>query len=185
MKAITILLLLLSMKSMGQQIFPTVTNTSKDTTKEYHVQLNEVLVVDSRIFANDTVRYNYNQMKHYVKMILPYLDAAVKMFNEIDVATIKMNKRDKRKYIKTREAEIKEKFEDKLKSLNITQGRLLIKLLNRQLSVNCYDIVKELKNPITATYYQSWARLNGIKLNENYKAEENVDLERIMRGLGY
>jgi hypothetical protein len=185
MRSLFVFLLFVSCQTFGQQIFPTVSKTGTDTIKEYQVQLNEVVVVDSRIFANDTLRYEYNQTKHYVKMILPYVDAAVKMFNEIDIATIDMSRREKKKYIKTREQEIKEKFEDRLKNLNITQGRLLVKILNRQLSISCHDIVKELKNPITAAYYQSWARLNGIKLNENYKPENNRDLERILRSLGY
>ena len=168
----------------AQQLFPTI---SKDNTKngEEQIQLNEALVVSTRLFTNDTSRYRYNQMKHYVKMILPYVDAAVKMFNEIDATTEGMSKKNRRKYIKTREREIKTNFEDKLASLNITQGRLLVKLINRQLDENCYAIVKELKNPITAAYYQSVAKLNGINLNENYKPEENRDLEIIMRNLGY
>lgn len=96
-----------------------------------------------------------------------------------------MNRRNKRKYIKSREQEVKANFEDKLSSLNITQGRLLVKIINRQLNTNCYDIVKELKNPITAAYYLSWARLNGIRLNENYDAEKERNLEQIMVSLGY
>ncbi len=177
--------MLASLSSRGQQMFPTVSKSNEDTAKTYHVQLNEVLIMDSRVFANDTLRYNYNQMKHYVQMILPYLDAAVVMFNDIDINTAKLNRRARKQYIKSRESEIKDKFEDKLKSLNITQGRLLVKLLHRQLSINCYSILKELKNPITAAYYKSWANLNGIKLNEEYKEVENRDLERIMRSLGY
>jgi hypothetical protein len=118
-------------------------------------------------------------------MVMPYANAAVKMFSEIETASSGMNKRAKRKYIRTREDEIKINFEDQLKKLNITQGRLLIKIINRQLRKNCYSIVRELKNPITAAYYQSWARLNGIDLNENYNAEKERDLEMIMRNLGY
>ena len=76
-------------------------------------------------------------------------------------------------------------FEDKLSALNITQGRLLVKLINRQLKTNCYKIVRELKNPVTAAYYQSWAKLNGIDLNDNYNPENEPELERIMRALGY
>ena len=185
MKKILFLLLISSGPAMAQQIFPTVTEEKNTSEPTYHVQLNEAVVVDSRVFKNDTLRYNFNQMKHYVKLILPYLDVAVKMFNEIDLATNDMSNRNRRKYIKSKEREIKTNFEDKLKTLNITQGQLLVKLLNRQLSINCYDIVKELKNPISAAYYQSWARLNGINLNEDYDPEKNRDLERIMRSLGY
>lgn len=172
-----------SSQAFSQQLFPTI---SKDKNEpEYFVQLNEAVVVESRIFKNDTLRYNFNQMKHYVKMVLPYANAAIKMFNEIDLATAEMNHKSRKKYIKTREHEIKTNFEDKLSSLNITQGRLLIKIINRQLNMNCYEIVKELKNPITAAYYQSWAKLNGINLNEQYNPDDNRDLERIMKSLGY
>ena len=62
---------------------------------------------------------------------------------------------------------------------------MLVKLINRQLNITCYSILKELKNPVSAAYYQSVARLNGINLNEDYDPEENRDLEMIMRGLGY
>lgn len=165
----------------AQQIFP----TPNSDEPILHVDLNEAVVVDHRIFKNDTLKYRYNQMKYYVKKILPYVNEAVILFNEIDMATKDMNKRNRRKYIKGREKEIKEKFEDKLADLNITQGRYLVKLIHRQLSINCYDILKDLKNPVAAAYYQSWARLNGINLNEDYNAENEPDLERIMRSLGY
>lgn len=185
MRTYLILLFILSSFSIqAQQLFPTI---SKDDSKppEEQIQLNEAVIVSTRLFSNDTARYNYNQMKHYVKMILPYVDAAVLMFNEIDNTTKSMSKRNRRLYIRSKEKEIKVNFEDKLSTLNITQGRLLVKLINRQLKNNCYSILKELKNPITAAYYQSMARLNGINLNEDYLPEENRELETIMRNLGY
>jgi hypothetical protein len=177
-------LLISPIRSEAQQLFPTV-EKSKGNPPVYHVQLNEAVIVSSHIFSNDTDRYRYNQMKHYVKIVLPYANEAIKTFYEIQEATADMNKRNKRRYIKSKEQEIKTNFEDKIKELNITQGRLLVKLINRQLKTNCYDIVKELKNPVSAAYYQSWARLNGINLNERYIPENEPELERIMRSLGY
>lgn len=168
----------------AQQLFPTITK-DKSAPPIYHIDLNEAVVVASHVFTNDTDRYNYNQMKHYVKIVLPYANEAIKMFYEIEKTTAEMNNRAKRKYIKTQEKYIKLNFEDKLQNLNITQGRLLVKLINRQLDNNCYDIVKELKNPITAAYYQGWAKLNGIDLNDDYNPEKEPELERIMHSLGY
>lgn len=176
--------LLVATCSYTQQLFPTI-NKNQDEKPQYHVQLNEAVVVATQVFANDTDRYHFNQLKHYIKTVLPYVNASVILFNEINDASADFNKRKRKKYIKSREKEIKENFEDKLASLNITQGRLLVKLINRQLNINCYDIVKELKNPITAAYYQTWARLNGINLNEDYIPENNKDIERVMRSLGY
>lgn len=181
---ITLLLITCVITINAQQIFPTIGKDDK-TPAEYHIQLNEAVIVATQVFANDTDRYHYNQLKLYIKTVLPYVNASVKLFNEINQATAEMSKRNRKKYIRTREKEIKENFEDKLSALNITQGRLLVKLINRQLVINCYDIVKELKNPVTAAYYQTWARLNGINLNENYEADNNRDIERVMRSLGY
>jgi hypothetical protein len=175
------LLVSLSLTVQGQQIFP----TNSQEEPEYHIDLNEALIVEKKLFKNDTLKYRYNQMKYYVKTILPYVDEAVRMFNYIDSSSMNMSKRNRRKFIRSNEKEIKEKFEDKLASLNITQGRYLVKLIHRQIRLNCYDVIKDLKNPVTAAYYQSWARLNGINLNEDYNPEKEPDLERIMRSLGY
>jgi len=175
----------LMLNTNAQQLFPTIPKDNTQKPSQEMIQLNEATIIGTRLFLNDTLRYRYNQMKHYVKMILPYVDTAVKMFSEIDANTADMSNRNRRKYIRSKEKEIKTNFEDKLSALNITQGRLLVKLINRQLPIKCYDIVRELKNPITAAYYQSVARLNGINLNEDYIPEENRDLEMIMNNLGY
>ena len=177
----TVLLLFTGFCTYSQQIFPTANDKMPDSP----IELNEVTIMDHRQFRNDTDRYHYNQMKYYVKTILPYLNEAVSLFSDIEQATSDMNKKERRKFIRSKEQDIKKKFEDPLSKLNITQGRYLVKLIHRQLSINCYDIVKELKNPITAAYYQSWARLNGIKLNEDYDPHKEADLERIMKALGY
>jgi len=182
-KYIYLLLLSISSNVYSQQTSPTFSN--ENDAPKYFVELNETVIVESRVFKNDTFRYHYNQMKHYVKIVMPYANAAVKMFNEIDRITANVSHKERRRYIKSKEKEIKKNFEDKLTALNITQGRLLVKIVNRQLKTNCYDIVKELKNPVSAVYYQTWAKLNGINLNEQYKPEDNKDLEQILKSLGY
>jgi Domain of unknown function (DUF4294) len=163
----------------AQQIFPTYKVVNGDTLKE--VQLNEATVVATMYFNNDTTRYRYNQMKYYMKIVLPYAKQAVTLFNELDSITNTMSGGTKRKYIKSREKEIKSQVEDKLKSLNITQGKYLVKMINRNAKRTCFDIIKYLHNPIKATAYQAWARLNGIDLNENYNPDNNRDFERIMK----
>ena len=131
-KLLSMMLLIFSLQSLSaQQLFPTV-NKDEQSPPQYHVQLNEAVVVATQVFANDTDRYHFNQLKYYIKTVMPYVLASVSLFNEITDASSNMSERNRKKYIKTREREIKENFEDKLSSLNITQGRLLVKLVNRQ-----------------------------------------------------
>jgi hypothetical protein len=148
------------------------------------IQLQEINFKATMKFSSDTARYNYNQMKFYVKSVLPYANKAVALFNEIDQATVNMSNGERRRYVKSREREIKSEFEDQLKKLNVTQGRLLVKLINKKSNRTCFNIISYLHNPIKANSYQAWSKLNGIDLNEDYNPMENVNLERILQKLG-
>ena len=136
-------------------------------------------------WKNDTARYRYNQMKFYVTTVLPYVNATTLIFNDINTKTKNVSNRERRRYIATKQNEMRDEFEDKLKSLNVTQGVLLVKLIARQTNLNIYDMVLEIKNPIVALKWQTWARLNGMNLNRKYHPEDEPDLENIMYELGY
>ncbi len=138
-------------------------------------------------FLNDTDRYRYNQMKFYVTTILPYLDAATKLFKEVDrkVHEEGISKRERRQYVNGREDDMRTEFEERVKKLNVTQGKLLVKLIARQTELNIYEMLQEFKNPLTAIKWQTWARVNGMNLDRKYRPDEEKDLENIMYELGY
>ena len=76
-------------------------------------------------------------------------------------------------------------FEERVKKLNVTQGKLLVKLIARQTELNIYEMLQEFKNPLTAIKWQTWARVNGMNLDRKYRPDEEKDLENIMYELGY
>jgi hypothetical protein len=151
------------------------------------VRLNEVEVKDIGKWKNDTLRYQFNQTRYYVQTILPYLAAATRLFGELNekIKQEGIHGRDKRKYIASKEKELKREFEDKIKSLNTTQGVLLMKLIGRQTGANIYSMLNEFKNPLTAMKWQLWAKLNGFDLNKRYRPEEEELLETVMFSLDY
>lgn len=169
--------LFLFTRAMGQ----TGDRLSDDTT----FMLPEVRVTAQ--FLNDTDRYRYNQMKFYVTTILPYLDAATKLFKEVDrkVHEEGISKRERRQYVNGREDDMRTEFEERVKKLNVTQGKLLVKLIARQTELNIYEMLQEFKNPLTAIKWQTWARVNGMNLDRKYRPDEEKDLENIMYELGY
>ena len=154
---------------------------------QLHVTMHPVLVSSERQWANDTIRYKYNQMKYYVTTILPYLEQAVRLFNELDakINDPNVSKKERKAFVNTKEDELRVKFEDEVKKLNETQGMLLVKLIGRQTGVNIYSMLQEFKNPLTAVRWQTWARLNGFNLNKRYNPDDEPQLERIMEHLGY
>lgn len=159
------------------------TNTAQDDT--LYSTLPEVRV--KARFENDTERYHYNQTKFYITTILPYLNAATKVFNEINTyeQNPSLKRREKKDFVHTKEDELRDQFEDNIKKLNVTQGKLLVTLIARQTGVNIYSILKDFKNPLTAVKWQMWARVNGMNLDRKYQPDEEPMLENIMYELGY
>jgi cell division protein ZapA (FtsZ GTPase activity inhibitor) len=153
----------------------------------YKVSLNNHEVASTRKWQNDTLQYYYNQMRYNVKTILPFLMEATALFNELNARLNDpaLTGRARREYIRDKEAFVRTRFEDKVKSLNETQGVLLIKLAARQTGLNIYHQLAEFKGTIPALKWQAWARIQGFNLNRKYHPEEEPDLERIMRNLGY
>jgi len=175
------LMMFCSFTSSQAQTFGYKTDTSIE------IQLKPVEVNAIGIWSNDTLRYRYNQMRFYVTTILPYVEKASKLFQEINtsISSNSMSRRERRKYIENKEDQLRDEFEDKIRSLNVTQGKLLVKLISRQTGANIYEILTEFKNPFTAIKWQTWARINGLNLNSIYNPDNEPDLERVMRSLGY
>lgn len=151
----------------------------------YYYNLPPQNVNSTRKWANDTVRYHYNQKKYYVKTILPYLAAATTLFNDLNTNLNILSGRPRRQYVAQKEEAVRTQFENKIKSLNETQGVLLIKLIARQTGLNIYHSLSEYKGTIAAIKWQTWARLHGFNLNKRYDPTDDPDLEQIMESLGY
>lgn len=158
---------------------------AQTTDSLYGGQLKEASV-HSR-WKSDLDRYHYNQTKYYITTILPYVNATTQLFKEVNEKENdpSISRKEYKRFITARQDEMKNRFEDKIKALNVTQGQLLIKLIARQTNLNIYKMVSEVKNPIAAMKWQSWALLNGMNLDRKYHPEEEPMLESIMNELGY
>jgi len=88
-----------------------------------------------------------------------------------------------KKYINSREKELKKEFTDPLTNLSVYQGKILMKLINREThGHDCYNIVKELKNGFTARFWQTVAFFFGSNLKQSYDATgEDAEIERFVK----
>jgi len=175
-RIVTLLFILLCGNAMAQ---------SADTALSF--TLPRVTVDAKRNWANDTVQYKYNQMKYYVTTILPYLNAATAMMDELNRKEHDPNisKRERKQFVNQKEEEIRRRFENEISQLNETQGVLLVKLVARQSGENIYSKMEEYKNSFYALKWQAWAKFHGFNLNRRYDPYEEPMLEHIMQSLGY
>ncbi len=173
--------------SLGLLFFIQTSVTAQDSVR-YIRKLPQVEVEGTREGLNDTMLYRYNQYKYYVTTVWPYVQEGSALLREIDDKLQSgMSNREKKRYIKSVEEDVKVNFEDRLKTLNRTQGAILVKLMNRQIGAprTIYSILRQVKGGINAQKWQSWGKLYGIDLKEVYNPETEPKLEGILRSLGY
>lgn len=113
----------------------------------------------------------WTRLRNAVYVTYPYARKAGAIMNEMNRKLAVMNESDKKSYIKSREKELKKEFADPLEKLSVYQGKILMKLINRQTGNNCYDIIKEYKGGFTARFWQTVAFFFGSNLKQPYDAQ--------------
>ncbi|HTS43232.1 MAG TPA: DUF4294 domain-containing protein [Puia sp.] len=113
----------------------------------------------------------WTRLRNAVYVTYPYAKKAGFIFNEMNARIAKMTSESERKsYIKSREKDLKKEFADPLEKLSVYQGKILMKLINRQTGNNCYDIIKEYRGGFTARFWQTIAFFFGSSLKQPYDA---------------
>lgn len=125
-------------------------------------------------------RQEWTRLRNAVYVTYPYARKAGAIMNEINATLATMKNEKKRKsYIKSRERDLKKEFADPLTNLSVYQGKVLMKLINRQTGNNCYEIIKEYKGGFTARFWQTLAFVFGSSLKQPYNSsttEKEIEL---------
>lgn len=111
----------------------------------------------------------YNRLRNAVFVTYPYARRAGIIMNDIH-ANLEgiQNKKDRKKYIRSREKDLKREFSDPIKDLSVFQGKVLMKLIHRETGDNCYEIIKEYKGGLNARMYQTVAFFYNSNLKQTY-----------------
>jgi hypothetical protein len=134
--------------------------------------IDEVYIFPYRKFKSARDLRRYRRLIRNVKKAYPYAKLAKKKLDEIEANLAKLKTEKARKsYVKQVEKEIRYEYEDELKKLTITQGRILIKLIDRETGDTSYELVKELRGSFSAFFWQAIARLFGSNLKSEFDAQ--------------
>jgi hypothetical protein len=118
----------------------------------------------------------WTRLRNAVYVTYPYARIAGVTINDMNAHLVNMDsKKERKEYIKSREKELRAQFSDPLQNLSVYQGKILMKLINRQTGNNCYEIIKEYKNGITARLYQTVAFFFGGNLKQDWNLADKTD----------
>ena len=92
------------------------------------------------------------------------------------------DERERKRYLKDVEKDVFAQYQDDIENMTITQGRLLIKLIDRETQNTSYALIREYRGKFSATFWQSVARIFGTNLKDEYDPYgEDALIEAIIR----
>ena len=134
-----------------------------------YISLPWVIIEDKMPFETRRQYEKWTRLKQNVKKVYPYAILASAKLKEMEIALDHIpGEAAKKAYSKKVEKELQEQFGEELKSLSINQGRILIKLIDRETGETSYELVKELRGSFSAFMWQSLARIFGSNLKSDY-----------------
>ena len=145
--------------------------------------LNPVVIVSQRVFRNTDDAIKYYMLCRDVKIAYPYAVMAEATFRQCEETMQTMtSESDKKRYLKDMEKKMMDQYESDLKNMTVNQGRILIKLIDRQTGTTSYEMVKELKGSLSAFMWQTVARIFGNNLKDTYDPQtEDKEIENIIQ----
>lgn len=125
----------------------------------------------------------WKRLRYNVYKVYPYALQTASIVDDIDAQLDRLpNEKAKKKYLKTREGELKEKFKKPLKDLTVSQGKILVKLINRETGKNVYGMLKNYKSGFKARVSQTAAHFFDNDLKATYDPEyADRDIETIIQ----
>ncbi len=144
------------------------------------VPLREVLITAPRQFADANAYKKWERYKYYAPTVVGYAAEAVKTFRELEAATRDKSARERKAYIKMLEDRLESKMRIQMKSLTRTQGLLLTKMIERELHMPFFDLVKDIRGGFQAFYWNEFGKVYGYNLKEGYIRGNDSLLDNIL-----
>lgn len=194
MKLYRIILIMLMLTAVSQTESKATTPT--DTTEKsgklammvngtdtmYYAFLRDVYIYPVIKFTSRRQEQFYWRTVRDVKKALPYAKIVSSELVQVNSLISKIeNEKERKKYLARYEKEIFKRYEKDLRKLTINQGRLLLKLIDRETNSTSYDLIKTYRGNVSAFFWQGMARLFGSNLKSEYDAQGNDKIvERVI-----
>lgn len=152
-----------------------------DTIPYYHLQEVEISGLIAYL-TPDEIRKNQRLIRN-VKKVLPYAKMGKERLDQIERKAASMSERERAQYIKKMEKDLLAEFTDELKALTISQGKVLLKMVDRETNRTAYMLVDEMRGRLRAGFYNTFAKIFGYNMKKRYDPLHNKEdnlLERVI-----
>lgn len=136
------------------------------------INIKEVLIVGNAQTSKKLPYGRYERLIYNLKKVYPYALIVRSRLASVNSELEKIpDDRARKKYLRQVEKDVFGEYEDDVRDMTITQGKLLIKLIDRETAITSYDLIREYRGSFSAAFWQSIARIFGTNLKDEYDPE--------------
>ena len=148
-----------------------------------HLTIDEVEVFAYPTFTRKRYARRYSRLVRNVKKVYPYARFIKLELDQINDHLMDLeDDKEKKKYLKQVQKNIVGEFESDVRKMTFTQGKILIKLIDRETGETSYKWLKEMRGDLFAGFWQTVARIFGNDLKAEFDAKgEDRNIEQIVR----
>lgn len=165
--------------SIEGKIYPALLTENGDTL--ILVDLDNVSITALRTFANDEEYRKYLRFRNYAAKVYPYAKEAIRIFRELEYVSQHMSKKEKKKKIAELEEQLTKEFEEPLTNLTKLQGKIMIKMIEKETGQPIYHMIKDLKGGFKAFYWNAFSKLYSYDLKEGYNRGQYPVLDAVLQ----
>ena len=144
------------------------------------VTLHEIEIRAPKTFTNPDEYKRWEKYRYYAPTVVGYAAEAVKTYRQLEATTRNGTTKERKKYIHGLEEQMEAKMRVQLKNLTRTQGLLLIKMIERELHMPFYDLVKDVKGGFTAFYWNEFGKIYDYHLKDGYERGKDNILDSVL-----
>ncbi len=165
--------------SINGQLFTLLLDKNGDTL--YIAQeLTTVSLTSPRKFKSVDEYNRYRKYLRYAAVVYPYAQEAITTFRQLNAETEEMRKGKRKRYAKKLQKDLDDKFEGPLKNLTKTQGKILVKMVERELDTPLFELIKTYRGGMTAGYWNTASKFWGYDLKHGYIEGEDPILDAVL-----
>jgi hypothetical protein len=141
------------------------------------MEIKEVTIPARKKTGGGFQAWRYQRLVYNVKTVYPYAVVVRDKLSEVNDQLIKIQgDRERKEFVKGVEKQVLKDYEGKMRDLTMTQGKILIRLIDRETNNTSYELIKEYKGKISAAFWQGIARICGTNLKDEYDPEGDDEL---------
>ena len=140
-----------------------------------------VSLTSPRKFKSREEERRYRKYLRYASVVYPYAKEAIIVFRQLEQETSDLKKGKRKKRARKLQKELDDKFEAPLKKLTKTQGKILVKMVEKELNKPLHTLIKTYRGTITAGYWNTLSKFWGYDLKEGYIEGKDSILDAVLQ----